>query len=110
MPEPHDTPESTQPTPGLPVSQKVSSQRRIDPSIIREPLRRLRAKARMLLVVQKIATIGASLLAGLAVFTLVDFVLRFPIALRATVLVVCIGVLFWFVRTRIRPALRSRRA
>lgn len=106
MPESHDTPEFTQPTPGLPVSQEVSSQRRIDPSIIREPLRRLRAKARMLLVVQKIATIGASLLAGLAVFTLVDFVLRFPTALRATVLIIAIGVLFWFVRTRVRPALR----
>jgi hypothetical protein len=106
MPEAQHTPESTEPASDQPVSQKVTTERRIDPSIIRDPLRRLRAKARLLLVVQRIALIGATLLAGLALFTLIDFVLRFPTALRATVLIIAIGVLFWFVRTRIRPAFR----
>ena len=98
-------PPARQPDPAPPVSHGVESPRPIDPSIIRTPLRRLRSKARALLVFQRSALIGATLLAALAAFTLLDYLLRFPLIIRGTVLIATIAVLFWFIRTRIRPAL-----
>ncbi|MFU8829845.1 MAG: hypothetical protein ACNA8P_10495, partial [Phycisphaerales bacterium] len=103
----HPAREPNQPSPVSPgVESTGTPKRELDPSVIREPLRRLRSKARALLVLQRSALIMASLLGGLAVFGLLDFLLRFPTALRSVVLVGAIGAAVWFIWTRVRPAFR----
>lgn len=112
MTQPPSPSRSGEPSHDRPVSQGMDQQAasRATPtpntSLIHEPLRRLRAKARLLLVAQRTSVIGASFLAALTAFTLLDFALRFPTALRGAVLIVAIIALFWLIRTRIRPALR----
>jgi len=98
-------PSIRQPEDDRPVSSGVETPPPIDASIIHGPLRRLRTKARALLVFQRICVIGAAVLAGLTAFTLLDFLLRFPLAIRGAVLIGAIGALFWFIRFRVYPAM-----
>lgn len=99
-----------EPQPDSPVSTVVDARANDRPvpdsSVIHEPLRRLRARARLLLVVQRSAAIGALLLGALGGFAFADFLLRFPLALRSIVLLLAVGVLGWLVWTRVRPAIR----
>ncbi|MEM1165648.1 MAG: hypothetical protein AAGI30_05090 [Planctomycetota bacterium] len=72
------------------------------------PLRRLRARVRVLLIAREGALLGAAVLGGLLLAGLLDYALRTPDWFRVLAWFGGVGALVWAIRTRLLPALTFR--
>ncbi len=73
---------------------------------ITQPLRRLRARARRLLLAERLAIITAAITATLLALGPLDFALRFPQTFRGALLLAGIGAILWTIARIVRPAAR----
>ncbi len=69
-------------------------------------LRRVRARARALLIVQRVAVLAGVVLAAVFGEAMLDLVVRLPVFLRGLVLVGGVGAVVWSVRRHVLPAVR----
>ena len=84
--------------------RRVNRQSQTNP--LAETLGRLRARARRLLLAERLGLTAAAALAALAALALADWALRFPAPLRAALLVAAFAALAWIALRLIAPAAR----